>query len=213
MDIALYYAPVTCALVPYVNLTEAGATFEARPIDMRKGENKTPDYLMLNPLHKIPVLLVDGKPLTENVAIQIWIARNFPAAKLLPADPWQEVKAISLLAWCASGLHPHLSRYNRPKKYCDAPDPEAAIRPIALKMVLENFQVAEDLLAGRKFFFDHYTAVDAYFFWCFRRAMQMDFDLEKLPNCQRHFEHLNARASIQKVLAFEQQVKTQFGRP
>ena len=30
--------------------------------------------------------------------------------KLLPADPWQQVKAISILSWCASGLHPLLSQ-------------------------------------------------------------------------------------------------------
>ncbi len=33
MDIALYYAPITCALVPYITLTEAGAEFEVRPLN------------------------------------------------------------------------------------------------------------------------------------------------------------------------------------
>ena len=45
MELILYYAPNTCALAPYITLTEASADFEVRPINMRKGENKSPAYL------------------------------------------------------------------------------------------------------------------------------------------------------------------------
>ena len=105
MQLILYYAPNACSLVPYVTLTEAGAPFEVHPLNFRKSQHMTAEYLRLNPKHKVPVLVIDGTPLTENVAIQIWIARHFPAAKLLPADPMQELHAISLMAWCASGIH------------------------------------------------------------------------------------------------------------
>ena len=94
MEIALYIAPNTCALVPFVTLTEAKAKFEPRPLNFRKRQHLTPDYLKVNPRHKVPALVVDGKVLTENVAIQAWIARTYPEAKLLPADPWQQVKEI-----------------------------------------------------------------------------------------------------------------------
>ena len=87
MELALYYAPNTCALAPYVTLTEAGADFEARPLNFRKRQNFSPEYLKLNPKHKVPALVVDGKILTENVAIHQWVHRTFPAAKILPADP------------------------------------------------------------------------------------------------------------------------------
>ena len=61
MEIALYYAPNTCALAPYVTLTEAGADFEVRPLNFRKRQNFTPEYLKINPKHKVPSLVVDGK--------------------------------------------------------------------------------------------------------------------------------------------------------
>ena len=48
--------------------------------------------MQLNPKHKVPVLVIDDEPLTENVAIQIWIARNFPDAGLLPRDSIDEYK-------------------------------------------------------------------------------------------------------------------------
>src|SRR5262245_45183806 len=90
MDITLYYAPITCALAPYITLTEAGAQFEVRPLNFGKGQHTSPEYLKINPKHKVPLLIVDKKVLSESVAIQTWIARTFPQAKLLPADPWQE---------------------------------------------------------------------------------------------------------------------------
>ena len=82
MTIELYYAPIACSLVPYVTLTEAGADFTVHSINMRKGEHKSPDYLKLNPKHKVPLLIVDGKTLSENVAIQQWIDMTYPSANL-----------------------------------------------------------------------------------------------------------------------------------
>jgi glutathione S-transferase len=66
MKIVLYYAPNACSLVPYVTLTEANAAFDVRPLNFRKGQNMSADYLKLNPKHKVPLLVVDGKTLTEN---------------------------------------------------------------------------------------------------------------------------------------------------
>ena len=44
----------------------------------------TNDYL--NPKHAVPVLIVDGQPLTENVAILQWISDSFPAFGLMPVS-------------------------------------------------------------------------------------------------------------------------------
>src|SRR5712675_3423268 len=116
MEIILYYAPNACSLVPYVTLTEADAKFEVRTLNFRKHQQMSADYLKLNPKHKVPFLVVDGRMLTENVAIQTFIARTFPQAKLMPADPWQELQAISLMSWCSGGIHPFLARINSPSK-------------------------------------------------------------------------------------------------
>jgi glutathione S-transferase len=212
MKLELYYAPIACSLVPYVTLTEAGAAFELRPLNFRKAQHMTPDYLKLNPTHKVPVLMIDGQPLTENVAIQIWIARNFPAAKLLPAEPMQELKAISLMAWCASGIHPHLARINSPARYCDLPGAPENLRRFAERLLLENYKIADDLLAGREYFFDHFTAADAYFFWCLRRGTQLEVPLAQFKNCMAHLARMEQRPSVQKILAYEKAVQAEFAK-
>lgn len=212
MKLALYYAPNTCATVPYITLTEAGAEFEVRDINTRNGGNRTPEFLRLNPKHKVPVLVIDGEPLTENVAIQVWIHRQYPKARLLPADPAQEIKAISLMAFCASGIHPHLTPNARPQNYCDLPGSEENVKRVANKLLNEDFKVMDDLLAGREWFLPHFTAVDAYFFWCFRRGISFKLDLSGFRNCMAHLERMLERPSVKKVLAHEKKVMDAFAQ-
>src|SRR5579863_9458287 len=212
MQIDLYYSPIACSLVPYVTLTEAGAVFRVHNVNLRKGEQNAPEYLELNPKHKVPVLIVDGQTLTENVAIQIWIDRQFPNAKLMPKDPWTQLKAISIMSWCASGIHPFLARINSPPRVCDMPGADQSVRRLAAEQLYENYKIADAMLAGRDYFFDHFTAADAHFFWCFRRGTQFELDLAKYPNCQAHYARLQNRPSIQKCLAHEKAVQTEFAK-
>ena len=212
MDILLYYAPIACSLAPYITLTEAGAKFEVAPINLKKNQQKSAAYLKLNPKHKVPLLVIDGKALSENVAIQSWIARTFPDARLLPEDPWLQLQAISILSWCSSGIHPYLSRLNAPAKVCDVPDTAESVRKLAIAGLFETYKIADDMLAGREYFFDHFTAPDSHFFWCFRRGLLFELDLSQFKNCTAHFERMKTRPSVQKLLAFEKSVQEEFAR-
>ena len=60
--------------MPFVTLTEAGGEFDVHPIITRNGENRKPEFLRINPKHEVPVPVIDGDPLTENIAIQKVIA-------------------------------------------------------------------------------------------------------------------------------------------
>ena len=140
MKILLYYAPIACSLAPYITLTEAGADFEVRSINLRKGQQKSPEYLKINPKHKVPLLVVDGNTLSENVAIQQWIDMTFPSANLFPKDPWQRLQAVSLLSWCSSGIHPYLTRMNSPIAVCDVPGTEESVFKIARVSPIRELQ-------------------------------------------------------------------------
>ena len=210
MNLILYYAPMTCALVPFVTLSEVGAAFQTRNVNTRANQQKSAEFLALNPKHKVPVLVIDGEPLTENVAIQIWIARHFPSAKLLPVEASDEIRAISLMAWFSSTVHPHLTPNARPENYCDLPGSEEAVKRVGNRMLFEDLKIADGLLAGREWFFDDFTAVDAYFFWCFRRALSFRLDLSGFPACMAHFERMQLRPSVRKVVAYEKEVQAAF---
>jgi len=172
----------------------------------------TPAFLQLNPKHKVPVLVIDGRPLTENVALQIWIARQFPAAQLLPSDAQQEIEAISFIAWCASTVHPSLTPNALPQRYCDLPGAEDNVRQCAQRLLRDHYAVAEQRLGEGEWFFDHYTAADAYFFWCFRRGGQFGMDLGQFPRCSAHMARVLARPATQRLLALETQTLEAFAK-
>jgi glutathione S-transferase len=211
VKLELYYAPITCSLVPYIALTEAGAPFEVRALDFRRSDHLSDDYLRINPRHKVPALLIDGEPLTENMAILLWIARQFPQARLLP-DGAAEFQAIALMAWCDSGIHPTLTPNVLPQRYCDLPGSEDSVRRCAQRLMLENFKIAEQMLCQRDWFFDHFTLPDIFFFWCFRRGIQFNVDLSAFRWCRAHFERTSKRTSVAQLVAFEATVMADFDR-
>lgn len=66
-------------------LEEAGADYEYRLVDLRKGEGRGPAYLSVNPEGKVPSLVDGDVVVTESLAICLYIAEKFPAARLAPA--------------------------------------------------------------------------------------------------------------------------------
>ena len=212
MKLTLTYAPVACSLVPYILLTEAGATFDLQPVNLGKNEQHGAEYLRLNPKGKVPALIIDGAVLTENVAIQIWITRQFPQAQLLPSDPMDYVRAISVMAWCAAGIHPKLTQQQRPERYCTLPGAADEVRALGSHSLFELYDMAEDMLAGREWFFDRFSCADAYFYWCFRRGSLFAPDVSGFKNCIAHMERIEQRPSVQKLLAYEKQVQAEFAK-
>lgn len=203
MKLQLYYAPRACSIVPLITLAEAGATFDVIDVDLRRQQHHADEFTRLNPKHKVPVLLIDGRPLTENTAIQIWIDRQFPHAGLLPTDPWDQAQAIAFMSWCASGIHPSLTPNAHPHRYCDLPDSEASVRRLAQGRVHEQYEIAERALEGQDWFFGGFGAADAYFYWCFRRGVQFGMDVSAYPLCQAHRARMETRASVAQALERE----------
>lgn len=211
MNITLYYSPYSEALAVYVALTEAGAGFQVQAINPRKGEDRTPEYTRITPTQRIPAMTIDGKPLTEVVAMMYFIAHAFPEAGLLPGNFDDEARAIALLTWCASGIHPHVQRLAHPARFCEAPGHESLKRQ-AIASIHKTFGIAEQRLEGREFLFERFTSADIYLFWCFRRASIAGAPLPaQYPNCNAFFSRVEARPSVQKVYAFEREVLEAFG--
>ena len=80
-------------------LLEFGLPYESRPITSRSGETKTPEFLALNPKHKIPVLQHGDRVLTESAAIVTYVSEAFdpPSGLYIPSDAAARAK---LNEWC-----------------------------------------------------------------------------------------------------------------
>lgn len=83
--LTLYYNPMSRGRIVHWMLEEVGAPYELKTLDLAKKEHKTPEYLKLNPMGKIPTLVHRGVVVTESAAILAYLADAFPQAGLAPA--------------------------------------------------------------------------------------------------------------------------------
>jgi glutathione S-transferase len=208
-QLSLYFAPGACSLASHIALEETGVAFEPKPISLRKGQQMTPEYLALNPKGKVPMLLVDGKPLTENIAIITYLAKIYPAAKLLPAgDLLREAEAASLLSFCTAGIHPVLSRFFGPQRFCDLPDSAPNVVALATAANAKNFAIIDKMLEGKQYMLGDYSAIDGYLLVFWRWATNLKIDTSAFKNYAALAERVMARPAVQRVLAREQEAQT-----
>ena len=201
MDITLYHSPGACSLATYISLLEAGAEFDVKIIRLKNNDQSSPEYVAINPKKKVPYLVVDGRGLSENIAMQTWIAETFPDANLMPSDSWDEKQALSYMGWFGAGIHQHLTRHFKPAKFCANTDAHGDLKAKAKAMYLEQLALLETELTNKTWFFDHYTVVDSYFFWIYDRALKEGFDLTEFEHSTAHNTRMRTRSTVQKVLA------------
>lgn len=87
--VTLFHCPQTRSAGVRMLIEELGADVEFKIINIRAGDNQTPEYLRINPMGKVPALLHDGALVTEQAAIYPYLAELFPEAGLHvpPGDP------------------------------------------------------------------------------------------------------------------------------
>jgi glutathione S-transferase len=100
--LTFYFTPGASSMAAHIAVQEVGVPFESRPLSLTKGEQHAPAYRALNPEGKVPTLVIDGRPLTEVAAILYYLAKQFPAAGLLPPGVEAEAHAISWMSFIAS---------------------------------------------------------------------------------------------------------------
>lgn len=83
-SVIFYHNPRSRAAIVHWMLEECGIDYEIRPVDLEKGGHKTPEFLAINPMGKIPAIVADGTVITETPAIIAWLADAFPQAGLAP---------------------------------------------------------------------------------------------------------------------------------
>jgi glutathione S-transferase len=205
----LFFAPGACSFVPHVGLeivkAATGREFEPRLVKLHKAENRTPEYLEMNPDGQVPVLLVDGKPLTQLVAICEWIDLAHPKAGLLPTEPWARAQAMRQLAWMNNTAHPTFTRVFFPDRFAEGEDAQAAVRKSAvtrfracLERVQEWVGEAKPFLLGERVSFP-----DAYAFTLLRWGGYAGIDPKSLPAYHSYIERVMAAPPVAAALERE----------
>ena len=191
-------------MAPHIALEETGTAYNAVEIDEVGGEHLTEAYRKINPRAKVPALkLDDGRVITENVAIQTYIARMHPHARLLPVDPGGEAQALSLMCFFATTVHPIFGRFWRPERSTDDSSAHGGIKAKARAMFFDYLREIDGLLVGRPWFFERFTTVDAYAFVFYTWGQRVTLPVHELAAYSAHKDRMLGRPAVQHVLARE----------
>lgn len=92
-----------------IALNLKGLRAEHLPHHLRKGEQRDPAYLALNPQGLVPTLELEndaGAVLTQSLAIIEWLEETHPEPPLLPIEPWRRAKVRAFAMVLACDTHP-----------------------------------------------------------------------------------------------------------
>jgi glutathione S-transferase len=183
MSLKLFFAPGACSFVPHAMLEIAGVNFEPAMVKLHKGEQRTADYLALNPRGQVPVLVDDGVVITQIVAILLHLDAKLPQAHILPASGMARTQALSVLAWMNNTVHPTFTHFFMPQKFSDDEAAQKAMRSFAVLRYRECLQEIEGLAAKAAPWImgEHPGALDAYALTLLRWGGYAGIDPASLP--------------------------------
>ncbi len=203
--IKLYYSPGACSLAPHIVLEELGIAYEAVLVSLKDGEHKKADFLRINPKARVPVLNVDGKILTENVAILTYLGGGYAERGLWPKDTWKQAEALSLMAWLASSVHIGFAGLFRPERFTGDVTVHESLKTAARTTIEKYFADIEKLLTGKTFAMGgQYTVCDPYLLVFFRWGNRIGIPMkERFPLWGKHAQRVASRPTVKRVLEAE----------
>jgi glutathione S-transferase len=199
--LTLFYAPGACSMAPHIALEEGGEKYEAKRMDLSKGEQKTADYMKIHPLGRVPALkLDDGTPLTENTAILPFLGKRFG---LWPTDPVKEAQALSVIGFFAASVHPANAHVGRPERYTDDKSAHLGLQAMGKKTYFEYMKQIDGMYARREWLSDKYSVLDPYAFVFYVWGVRREMPMAELKNYSAFKDRMLKRPAVQRVAADE----------
>src|SRR5215471_16102337 len=203
--IDLYAAGTSNGIRARIALEECGLAYNLHPIALEKGEHKTPNFLAMNPMGQIPVLIdregPGGKPLTlsQSTAILMYAAEK--AGKFLPKDPAKRPVMLQALMSASTDVTPTIGTVFGIVR---GKDPHAPTADMFKSRLRAMFKVWDDLLAKRKYAAgDELTIADFSLYAGYLRAKAVIADTcEGLPNLERWAKEIGEREAVKRAVKF-----------
>ena len=206
--LTLYYSPGACSMASHIGAEESGAPYEAKQILISKGEQKSPDYLKINPRGKVPALkLDDGNVLTENTAILSFLALRFPEKSLMPKDPAAAARCVSMMAWLSNTVHPAFTHVFRPGNFTADEAAQDGIKAMGKKTFWEKLQEIDGLVAGKQWMQGaQFTTCDPYALVFYGWGARIELPVKDLKNYTAWKDRMLQRPTVRKILEREQNI-------
>jgi glutathione S-transferase len=202
MSLVYYYSPMSSAVRVTWAIEELAVPCERVRLDFRKGETKTPEFLKLNPNGKVPLLIVDGHPIFESLAIIVYLGETYGVAKgLYPAPGIERAECLKWIAWATASLLEPIQRYVLATSDRVPAEQRNANAGQVARDDLENMlKLLNDALAGRSYLVgDHFTLADLAVCGFFSYLRFMQYDFSSYANVNAWSERCLSRPAAQKA--------------
>jgi GSH-dependent disulfide-bond oxidoreductase len=199
--IKFYYAPAPNPFKVALMLEETGLPYEAVPVDTRRGQQFTPDYLAINPNAKTPSIVDGDVTVFDSNAILLYLAEK--TGKFLPENtPVARGRMLSWLMLVATGIGPYSGQAVHFKYF--APEQNAyAVQRYSYEAE-RHWGIVNAQLAKHPYILgDTYTLVDMAV-WGWARAGARVLGEEawaKMTHVRRHLDEINARPAAVRANA------------
>jgi GST-like protein len=200
--IKFYYNMAPNPMKVALFLEESGLPYETVPVDTRKGEQHMPAFDVLNPNHKVPVIVDDGKVVFDSNAILLYLAEK-TGKFLSTAEDRGEM--LSWLMFVATGIGPYSGQSVHFRHAAPEPKDYAVTR--YLFEAKRHYGIVDARLATRTFMMgETYTIVDmALWGWARMLPRVIGPDAwESFPNVKRFMDAMNARPAAQRAEALKE---------
>jgi len=199
----LYMTPGSCSTGIHILLEELDLLFEAHIVNLPAGDQHKPEFLAINPKATIPVLVKDdGAALTEFQAIAYWLARTYPKAGLLAADPDQAARAIELMDYVVGTIHGQgFQRVFVPEKFATDSTQYEQVKRQGADIVSQALALVARSLTEQGYALGDFGIADAALFyvefWGDRSAIELPV------RCRQHYQLMLSRPAVRRVLMEE----------
>ena len=201
----LYFTPNTCALASHIALEFAGAEYELVRIDFKKEEQKSPEFLKVNPKARVPALVTEKGVLTETPAILAFIAQSYPEAKLAPVDDafaFAEVQAFN--SYLCSTVHVAHSHRMRGSRWADEPAAWEAMKRKVPESVGECFELIDRTMLKGPWVMGKDLGICDFYLFTLAQWLEADgVDLTRIPKAIEHRARVLALPQVKKAIEME----------
>lgn len=197
-----YYAPKTVALATHIALEDSGAKYDAHRVDFSASEQRSAEYLAINPKGRVPALHTPDGILTETPAILVYLAQTYPDAGLAPlADAFQFAKLQEFNLYLCATVHVAHAHGPRGSRWADEESALQAMRAKVTSNMAECFSLIEtSIFKGPWVLGEQYTVCDAYLF-AVATWLEVDgVDINDFPLIADHFQRMKQRPGVAAVL-------------
>lgn len=181
-------------------LNELELPFERISLDPTKGENKTPEYLSLNPTGKVPTL-VDGEfSIFESAAICEYLAEKHNRFMPKPGTPeYYQCKQWNY--WVATNIEPLCSRIFGADFFMEQGQTTSEIRKAALETLPRFLTPLNLMLAQQPYFMGTEFMLPDIFLTCALHTLRHTSVMSEYSNVKRHYQLCLSRPACQKALS------------